>query len=109
MWTDDLARLKKIYLGYLAAWLGGGALLILGMSSGAESGGGLAASGVVLLGIALICYIACLVFAYRVQKGMKADGLTTHDPAHIIIAGIVFAALFIVTLLAVVKIVLSQA
>ena len=30
-------------------------------------------------------------------------------PAHIIIAGIVFAVLFIVTLLAVVKIVLSQA
>ena len=89
MWQDDLARLKKVYLAYLIGWLGGGALIFLGLSS-KDPGGAATLAGAVLLTGALGAYIGCLIFAYRVQKGMRDEKLTTHDPVHIVVAGLIF-------------------
>jgi hypothetical protein len=90
MWTDDLARLKKVYIIYLATWLAGSGSLIRGISAAQESGSAWTSAGVMLLLVALIAYIFCLIFSYQVQKGMNDAGLSTHHPAHIIVAGLIF-------------------
>ena len=88
-WTSELRLLKRWYWAYLVSWLSGMSLFIASLGKDADPNH-LGTWGLAILAVALISYILCLVFAYKVQKKLHEAGLIKHPPAHIILAGILF-------------------
>jgi hypothetical protein len=88
---DALARsLRRWYFVYLACWLGGIALFLIGI--GIEKG--LAAYALIILGGSLfvgslVVYVVCMVYAYRVQAALNSAGLYEHGAWQIIVAALI--------------------
>ena len=84
-WLQDLEKLKKWLLVFLAPWLGGAALWILGATQQITV---LATVGPVLFVAAIVPYVAALVFSYRVQDKLNKAGLYKPGAWQVVVGGL---------------------
>ena len=84
-WSPDRAALKRWLLIYLAAWLGGAAVLIAGLVTDQSTVTGIGLA--VFLG-SLIPYVVSLVFSYRVQDKLNKSGLYKPGAWQIVVGGL---------------------
>ncbi len=84
-WAADVEALRKWFRLFLIAWLGGGAILILGVSANVEA--------VLYVGFAgfigsIIPYLKSLQYSYRVQRKLNAANLYKPGAWQVVVGGL---------------------
>jgi hypothetical protein len=89
-WEAHADTLRQWYVVYLACWIGGAVLYILGtgMEESSTTNAFTMLGGSLFVG-SLLLYVVCMVYAYRVQAALNAAGLYKHGAWQIIVAALI--------------------
>src|SRR5437773_2577209 len=80
-WASNAVRLRSWFYTYLIVW---GIGLVATFSSSSPD----LTPGIYVLLLAILPYIACIVYAYRVQSQLHAAGLYRHGAWHVLVGAL---------------------
>ncbi len=90
VWSTLARILRRWYFVYLASWLGGIALFLIGVTTekGLVAYALMILGGILFVG-SLVVYVICMVYAYRVQAALNSAGLYKPGAWQVIVAALI--------------------